>query len=89
MLRSIGPMELIVVVLTIGIAALMAIPFCRISRRLGYSSAWGLITILPLGALACPAMLHSRSGQSNHLPTKALLPDFGRACAGESIDYIA
>jgi len=52
MLRSIGPMELIVVVLTIGIAALMAIPFCRISRRLGYSSAWGLITILPLGALA-------------------------------------
>jgi hypothetical protein len=27
----------------------IAIPFCRISKRLGYPAPWGLITILPFG----------------------------------------
>ena len=50
-MRNIGPMELLVTCFAIGLGWLMAIPFCRISKRLGYPAPWGLITILPFGTL--------------------------------------
>jgi hypothetical protein len=42
-------MELLVVFFIFGLGWLAAIPFCFISRRLGYPSLLGLITILPFG----------------------------------------
>jgi len=50
-MRNIGPMELLVVFLIFSLGWLVAIPFCRISKRLGYPAPWGLITILPFGVL--------------------------------------
>jgi hypothetical protein len=50
-MRNIGPMELLVVFLAFSLGWLVAIPFCRITRRLGYPAPWGLITILPFGTL--------------------------------------
>jgi hypothetical protein len=49
MLRQIGPLELLVIFLILSLGWLVAIPFCLISKRLGYPSLWGLITILPFG----------------------------------------
>ena len=48
-MRNIGPMELLVIFLIFSLGWLVAIPFCRISKRLGYPAPWGLITILPFG----------------------------------------
>ena len=49
MLRNIGPIELLIIFLTATLTFVIAIPFCRISKRLGYPAPWGLITILPFG----------------------------------------
>ncbi len=44
MLRSIGLPELVVILILAGI---IAWPFCRISKRLGYHALFGLLSIIP------------------------------------------
>jgi hypothetical protein len=48
-MRSIGLPELLIIFFVFSLGWLVAIPFCRISKRLGYPAPWGLITILPFG----------------------------------------
>jgi len=50
--RSIGGIELLVIFLVATMGIFVVVPFCRISQRLGYSPAWGLLTLLPFGVLA-------------------------------------
>jgi hypothetical protein len=48
-MRNLGFLELLIIFFIFTLGWLVAIPFCRITRRLGYPTPWGLITILPFG----------------------------------------
>lgn len=50
-MRSIGPMELIVIFLFLILTAATVVPFCMISKRLGYAPWWGLLVAVPLGTV--------------------------------------
>lgn len=49
MFRSFGLPEFLVVLPIFAIVG--AIPFFRISKRLGYSAWWGLVNLLPFGTI--------------------------------------
>jgi len=48
-MRVMGPAELLVILLVLGVTLALIAPFCMISKRLGYSPWWGLLIAPPLG----------------------------------------
>jgi hypothetical protein len=51
MLRSLGLPEAFVLSIAFMIVILGAVPFFRISKRLGYSRWWGLLNLCPFGTV--------------------------------------
>ena len=50
-MRSIGLQELIIIAVVMVIWVATAVPFVKISQRMGFSAVWGLLTLIPFGIL--------------------------------------
>lgn len=48
---SLGAPEFFVIAVVLTTLVVAAIPFCKISERLGFSKWWGLLNLCPLGTL--------------------------------------